>query len=45
VVFTENLECFTSNLPVQKEIFVVEDKEDGARRGAKVAQVAALDAQ
>lgn len=45
MVFEENLEGFAGDLPVEQEVFVVQDEEDGGSAGLKVFQVASLDAK
>jgi hypothetical protein len=45
VAFKEHFERFVGDLSVEKEIIVVQGEKDGACRGCKVAEMAALDAE
>jgi hypothetical protein len=45
VVLEEHFEGFPRDLPVEEEVLVVEDEEDGGGARLEVLEVAAFDAQ
>ena len=43
MILEENFKSFSSHLPVEEEVFVVEDEEDSGGRGLEVFEVPTFD--